>query len=353
MIKEKIVGWVSMLPGGTYITNKYVISVIILLLAIIFAGVVMLIFKRYFEKMAKMTKTKVDDLIVEKIKSPIFYFILVYGVKLAALNLEIGGVVTKLVNSLMALVFVLILVRLVDIFLDAWGMTFAKKTKTKIDDVLLPMFHKASRIVFIVIAVMWVLHIWNINITPYLAGAGIVGVVLGLALQDSLRNVFGGVTLILDKTYQMGDKIKLESGEVGSIHDIGLRSTKLITFDNEIIYIPNGYLANSRVQNYTRPSPKVRTSVEFGVEYGVDVEKVKKVVLGAIGKIENVLTDPEPAVSFLEMGDFALKFKAYIWVGNWNEAWGVKLAATQAIYEALNKAKIGIPFPTQTVKLEK
>ena len=78
----------------------------------------------------------------------------------------------------------------------------------------------------------------------------------------------------------------MESGEVGTIHDIGLRSTKLVNFDNEIIYVPNGYLANSRVQNYTRPSPKVRVSVDFGVEYGSDIEKVKKVVLNVVNKME-------------------------------------------------------------------
>tara|TARA_Y100000310_G_C20657594_1_gene802815 strand:+ start:637 stop:1698 length:1062 start_codon:yes stop_codon:yes gene_type:complete len=353
MFKEKIVGWLSTLPGGNYLTNDYVVSAMILVLAILISGVVMLIFTKYFERLSKKTKTKMDDLIVEKVKSPLFYFILVYGIKLAVINLGFNGIVTKLVDSLMALVFVLILVRLLDIFIDAWGMTFAKKTKTKIDDVLLPLFHKASRVVFIVISIMWVLHIWEIDITPYLAGAGIVGLVLGMALQDSLKNVFGGVTLILDKTYKVGDKVKLESGEVGTIHDIGLRSTKLVTYDNEIIYIPNGYLANSRVQNYTRPSPKIRVKVNFGVEYGSDVDKVKKVVLAAVKKMKGILFDPEPGVQFLEMGDFALKFNALFWVEDWSEAWGKKLEATQVVYETLGKAKIGIPFPTQTIKLEK
>ncbi|MEK6809500.1 MAG: mechanosensitive ion channel family protein, partial [Nanoarchaeota archaeon] len=159
-------------------------------------------------------------------------------------------------------------------------------------------------------------------------------------------------SLLLDKSYQVGDKIQLESGEVGIIHDIGLRSTKLVNFDNEVIYIPNGYLANSRVLNYARPDPKVRTHVVFGVDYGSNVNKVRKTVMDVLTNIDGVLANPAPSIQFIEMGDFALKFKAHFWVGNWNEAYSKKLEATEKIYDALRKAKIGIPFPTQTVYLK-
>jgi small-conductance mechanosensitive channel len=172
-------------------------------------------------------------------------------------------------------------------------------------------------------------------------------------LQDSLKNVFGGITLILDKTFRVGDKIKLESGEVGEIEDIGLRSTKLRTYDNELIYVPNGQLANARVQNYTRPTEMVRVSVVFGVEYGSDVKKVQKTVLGVIKKIKDILDKPEPTVQFLEMGDFSLNFAARFWVPRWDKSFGKKLEATEKIYDALNKAKIGIAFPTQTIYLKK
>lgn len=353
MIKEFLDWLTALVPYGKYFGNKYIISVLILILSIILAKLVQYIFIHYFERFATKSKTKIDDLIVERIRSPLFYFILATGLKVAVLNLEINGTVNKIVNSMMVLVFVLILIRLLDIFIDAWGLTFAKRTKTKIDDVLLPLFHKFTRIFFIIIAVLWVLRVWGINITPYLAGAGILGLVLGLALQDSLKNVFGGVTLIMDKAFHIGDKVKLESGEVGSIHDIGLRSTKLVTFDNEIIYIPNGYLANSRIQNYTRPSPKVRVNVKFGVKYGSDIKKVQKVVIGAIKSMKNVMDNPAPSVQFLEMGDYALSFTASFWVEDWNESWSKKLEGTEVIYNALNKAKIDIPFPTQIVYLKK
>ncbi|MBU1111791.1 MAG: mechanosensitive ion channel family protein [archaeon] len=343
----------SQYPFLTNLSNNYVQSALILIGAAILAWLLLLVFKKFLEKFASKTKTDLDDLILEKVKKPFFYLILAQGLKLALFNLEVNGIVTQVMNSIMALVFVFILSRAVEVVIEVWGRTLAKKTESKLDDVLLPMFKKASKIVFFVVAFMWVLNVWNIDITPYLAGVGISGLVLGFALQDSLKNIFGGITLILDSTFEVGDKIKLESGEVGEVKDIGLRSTKIRTYDNELIYVPNGYLANSRIQNYTRPSPTIRVKVDFGVEYGSDVKTVQKVVLKSISGMEDILSDPEPAVQFIGMGDSALNFRAMFWVKSWKDSYGRQLEATELVYNALNKAKIGIPFPTRTVYMKK
>ncbi len=352
-MKEIILEHLSSIPGWEYLQNKYLFSLLIILLFAFIGKVVLMIFSKYLEKFASKTKTKVDDMIFEHTKKPIFYLVVVYGLKLSLLNLEVNGIVNNFVNSLMAFVLLLIFLKFFDILLDAWGLAFAKKTKTKIVEILLPLFHKITKTLFIIIAVMWLLKIWGVDITPYLAGVGISGVVLGLALQDSLKNIFGGVTLLLDRTFQVGDKVKLEDGTVGTIHDIGLRSTKMATYSNEIIYLPNGYLANSRIQNYTRPNPKVRVDVNFGVAYGVNIDKVKKIVLDEISKMKDVLDNPGPSVEFLEMGDSALSFVAKFWVPKWDQSYGKKLEATQKIYEILGKAGIEIPFPTRTVYMKK
>lgn len=352
-MKEVIFGWLGKVPYGEYLQNDYFISALILIAAIVGARILLFIFEKYLERFAEKTKTNVDNLIFERTKKPLFYLILAYGLKLALTNLDFDGTVSKIVNSLMALVFIFILARAVNVIIEVWGKAFAKRTKSRLDDVLLPLFHKTVNIVFVIIAFMWVLDIWQIDVTPYLAGVGVSGLVLGFALQDSLKNIFGGVTLLLDKTYQIGDKVKLESGEVGTILDIGLRSTKMRTYDNELIYIPNGYLANSRVQNYTRPTAKIRVNVNFGVEYGSKVEKVQKAILRTVKKMDEIMDDPEPTVQFLEFGESSLNFVARFWVERWENAYAKKLEATEKIYDALNKAKIGIPFPTRTVYVRK
>lgn len=185
-----------------------------------------------------------------------------------------------------------------------------------------------------------------------MAGAGIAGLILGMALQDSLKNVFGGVSMILDKNFNIGDAVELDSGEMGTINEIGLRSTKMITFSNELLFIPNGKLASMNIKNYQQPNNRIRKIVKFGVEYGTDPEKVKKVVLEALKKIKDIYDDPYMDVIFVEMADSCLNFQARFWV-DWDNGHRKWVEATQAIYSALNKAKIGIPFPTRTVYLGK
>mgnify|MGYP001604354989 FL=1 len=107
-----------------------------------------------------------------------------------------------------------------------------------------------------------------------------------------------------------------------------------------------------RIHNYVKPDTRVRKIVNFSVEYGTDPEKVKKVVLKALKEIKEIYDDPYMDVVFIEMGDSGLKFQARFWA-DWSNAYLKWVEATEKIYEALNKAKIGIPFPTQTVYLKK
>ncbi len=346
---NETISMLQSLPGGENFYNPYILALFIVFASVITAQVLLLISNLYIKRIAKKTKTKFDDILFASVKQPIFILVILFGVKLALMVLGVGGIVAILVKSALAITFLYFLVRISDVVIETWGEAVAKKTSTQIDEVLLPFLRKIVKVLFVIIGIIWMLHIWGIDITPYLAGVGISGIILGLALQDSLKNIFGGISLLLDKTYQVGDKVALESGEIGTITDIGLRSTKMVTFDNEVIYVPNGYMANSRVRNYTRPDPKVRVRVEFSVEYGTDVEKVKKVVLETVKGMDKVLDKPAPAVQFMSMGDFALKFRAVFWVPHWDNEFPKKVEATQKIYDALNVAKIAIPFPTQTV----
>tara|TARA_Y100000310_G_C20597248_1_gene771159 strand:- start:383 stop:1453 length:1071 start_codon:yes stop_codon:yes gene_type:complete len=346
--------WTNLVKQMPILGNKYIVSLVIVILAVIGAKLLLLIFEKFLQKFAAKTKTELDDLIFAKTKKPFFYLILTYGFKLALLNIGAGVWISQLMNSLMAIVFLIIIGAAIDVVIEGWSKTMAHRTQSKIDDVLLPLFHKIVKVIMTIIGVLWVMKIWGLSITPYLAGAGVGGIVIGFALQDSLKNIFGGITLLLDKNFEVGDKIKIESGELGEIKDISLRSTKIRTYDNEIIHVPNGYLANSRILNYTHPNSTIRVKVDFGVEYGSDIEKVKKLVLETVRDLKDIiLADKEPQVQFLEMGDSALNFRALFWIDNWRKSHAKKLEATQAIYDALNKEGIGIPFPTRTIYMKK
>jgi len=203
------------------------------------------------------------------------------------------------------------------------------------------------------IGFIWILSVWDVNIGPLLGGLGIAGLALSFALKDSLANVFGGLSLILDQAIKVGDRIQLESGEQGTVIDTGIRSTKIRTFNNEIITVPNGQLAVSRIQNFAKPDLSHRLVIDFGVDYESDVDLVRKTVLEVVKNMEGIMEDPMAEVLFLSMEDYYLKFSARFWVSNYEDGWDKKLEATDKIFKALKDAKIDIPFPIQTVNVKK
>ena len=330
--------------------NVYIKFLLVLVVAVVIAYIAKLILNLILRPLAKKTKTKIDDLIIKSISSIIFYIIIALGLKIGLQSFEFETeIYNSIIETLLIVLICILIFKIVHNFGKHWMKEWASKTESTADDRLIPLIEKIIKTVVIVLAVIFIFSAWNINISPLLATAGIAGLAVGLAVKDSLANILGGLQLVLDKTFKVGDKVQLESGELGVILDIGLRSTKLKTYDNEVIYIPNGILANAKVKNYTQPDLSIRVNVNFGVVYGSDTEKVRRVVLEAIKKIDTVLDDPEPAVLFLKMSDFSLDFVARAWVREYKNAYSTQIKMTDEIYKALNRAKIDIPFPTRTI----
>jgi MscS family membrane protein len=346
--------------NASFLENPYARFVFITLLFYVLSKIVRVFVLRHLKNLAKKSKSKTDDAIIETLEKPIIRFLTLIGLKIGITVLpfseKILVVLHQIVNSFLIFIAALFLMSIVKTSLSIWGKRWAEKTDSSIDDDLLPLLVKSSNVVFIILGVIFVLKEWNIDVTGLLAGVGIVGLALGFALKDSLANIFGGISIILDKTFKVNDVVKLEDGNMGKIMDIGLRSTKIKTWDNELLIIPNGNLANSTIQNYKKPDLSVRGEVLFGVVYGTDVDKVKKVVTATLKRIPKVIKNDKGKpiqVVFLKMGDFALEFTARFWVKDYNDKFLTKIKATEEIYKDLNKNKIGIPFPTRTLYLRK
>lgn len=330
--------------------NDYLRFLLIVVISFLAALIIKFIVSKVLKPLARKTKTKIDDLVVKSISSIIFYFVLFIGFKIGLQHFEFDSdFIANAIDSLIIFVILLFLIRIIDNFAQQWMKEWKAKTKTTADERLIPLLKEILKAVVIILAVFFILSAWNVNITPLLTGAGIAGIAIGLAVKEPIVNILGGLQLVLDKTFKVGDKVRLESGELGVILDIGLRSTKLKTYDNEIIYVPNGYLANAKVKNYTQPDLSIRVNVNFGVEYGSDTQHVNSVVVEAVKKIDEVLDSPEPVVEFLKMSDSSLDFVVRAWVKDYGDAYSTQLNMTDIVYNALNAAGINIPFPTHTV----
>lgn len=336
-----------------YLADPWVVAIVILALFIFAGQLINALITWYLNNIARRTKTKFDDFVLAGVRRPIMFLVVLLGLRYGFISLGFhGGQTAIILNSLLIVTVFYGLVAIYDITLGVLLMGYVKRSKSKVDDTLVPIMRKFGKVILWVIAGFFILNQWGINITPFLGGLGVAGIVAGLAIKDALSNVFGGVALILDSAVNVNDKIKLDSGETGIIQEIGLRSTKVRTFNNEVIIIPNGIMANTKIQNYVQPDPSARFSVEFAVEYGTEIAKVRKTVLTLFKTDKQIMKKPAPTVEFIKMGESALQMAAYAWVPDYLISYNKKIEYTEKIYRALNKAKIVMPFPTRTVYLK-
>ena len=290
---------------------------------------------------------------IRALKSAVTYSVPVIGLMLALTPLPLPtSIPQRMLFSLLAVLLMRGAISLVE-DLSEWAQnTWVKRTDSSLDDSLLRLLRKAVKTSIVILGVLVILNKWQVQIAPILGALGIGGLAIGLALNSTLANVFGGIQMIFDRSLIVGDKVMLDSGEVGVVLDIGLRSTKMRTYDNEVIFLPNSQLANTRVKNFSKPDPTIRVTVTFGVAYGSDVARVKQVVSDAISKLDGILEEPEPQVLFLNMSDFALDMCARVWVDDYGEQFAKQLEMTELVYNTLNESGIEIPFPTRTVYMK-
>ncbi len=343
---------------GGYVSDPYVLSVAIFAAGFLLSRIVLFMLDNFIKSITSKTKTDFDDNVLSLVRRPISDMLIIIALMAAIVALplpEDDFLVVISINILLTAIYIiatLMLMGVIGEFIDTWGREWTKKTESTMDDALLPLFRSISNTSLVVIAVIVILGQWGVEVGPFLAGLGIAGIAIGFAVKDSLGNVFGGVSLMLDGTFKVGDKVEVDNGSLlGEIYDVGIRSTKVRTYDHEIVTIPNGILANSKIKNYTKPDHLIRVVVNFGVAYGSDVKKVKKVAMEAIKKIKGQLTDPGPVIEFASMGDFSLNFNAKFWLPDYAKQYSKKLEATERIHEALVENKIEIPFPTRTIHI--
>ncbi len=262
------------------------------------------------------------------------------------------GYFNKLMTVAITIVAAWLVIRIVDVVIESIVIPLVSKTDNELDDQIVPILSKIAKLIIGVFALIIMLGNLGYDVNALLAGVGVGGIAIAFAAQETIANLFGGFSLITDKTFKVGDIIKLDSGEAGTVKEITLRSTRIQQFDNTILTIPNGALAKARIVNFNQPNLDIRRDVKFGVAYGSNVKKVQKVALGAIKPMKQVLKDPKPEVYFMKMNDSSLDFELRFYA-KLAEGWTAEREAYERVYDALNKARISIPFPTQTVYLKR
>jgi len=214
-----------------------------------------------------------------------------------------------------------------------------------------PIFQNVWSAVLLGVTGFFVLSLWNIDVTPLLASAGILGIVIGFAARDTIANFFGSIALYADGTYVVGDYIVLESGERGRVEDISIRSTVLRTRDDMLVTVPNSVLNTATIINESSPQRERRVRVSVGVAYGSDIDEVEDTLLEVADAESIVLDSPAPRVRFRGFGDSALDVELLCWIPAPVMRGRATHRLNKGVYRAFTDAGIEIPYPQRVVTM--
>jgi MscS family membrane protein len=299
-------------------------SLVYIGIGIIAAGIISVIFV-WLKKRAAMTETKMDDLLVHSLGTPLVmlaffipFFLAVQHVLMLYPQYQ-WITDSKILGSGYILVGTWIIATFVDGFLRTYGIALAEKTETDIDDRIVDILQKIAKWIIWFIGLMYVFSTFNVNITPLIAGAGIMGIAIALAAQDLFSNFFGGAVIITDQPFKIGDRV-LINDVLGDVVHIGPRSTRIITLDSDIVTIPNTKIATSVVHNYSMPNPQVRIQIPVSVSYAADIGQVKRVLReiteeAVKNRPDVIACDPQPTVYLVKMEKSVMTFMVTVYAG--------------------------------------
>ncbi len=307
---------------------------------------------------AKKKKTAIENIIAKIVGGPIIILIFVGGLYFGFHQLSTGTEIYQFMDSALfvagTVVAAWLCIRFFDTVVGHYLRTLVGKSKSHLDDELLPVVHKSIKVVIIGLAMIIILDNLGYDVTAIIAGLGIGGIAIAFAAKDTIENVFGGFSIFVDRPFKIHDRVKI--GKIyGDVVEIGLRRTRIKTLDNTIVTIPNAEINKREVENYYMPDASQKVSFTLALTYNTTTRKIREgieIIRKAIKGTEGVL-DKEPFIKFSEFGDFSLNILVIYWVKSLKHKLSSKHDVNMKIKEDFEKAKIQFAFPTRTVYMGK
>lgn len=332
------------------VLSHYVVPLIIIAVAIGVAVITFFVLK-FISHHAKKTKNTLDDEIMYALRYPASFIILSIGLYIALKfynpNLAFKGIT---VNFIFTIIWILLAAYGFSSILKAVLYWYeVNKTRGRKNNTIFRFMRRIIVIVIYIIAIMIILDKAGIEISPMLAGLGIAGLAVALALEDTLKNFFSALYIAADRPVKIGDYVEIDQETRGYVEDIGWRSTKIRTLGNNFIIVPNSTLASSILKNYDDPQTQMSVLVNCGVAYNSDLEKVEKITLKTakkiLSKVEGAVSDYEPLIRFNEFGDSSINFTVVLRVTEFVNQYLIKHEFIKELHKEFKKNKIEIPFP--------
>ena len=339
------------------VNNIYLKTGLVFLIFVLLAFMIRFVFTKLLHRLVKGTKTQIDDKIIATAKGPMLFLIITLGMfisgRILGGHVRFGDFYNNFFITVMAFLIFWIVAQIIMILVHGARETLGAKNVKVFDNKIFPFFEKIVKFIIGVIYLFTLFKIWNIDLTPLLASAGVLGLAVAFAAQESIANIFGGISLFADKAYEIGDYVIVDDKYRGEVIDLGIRSTKIKTRDDVMIVIPNSVMANTTVVNESGITPKLRVRIDLGVSNDSDLDKVEKVLLDIAKKTDYAEKTPEPRVRFRDFKDFSVHVQLSVWVKKPALRGRIKSYMIKDIHKRFKKEKIEMPYPIQEVYIRK
>lgn len=332
--------------------SEWAISLGILLSAIIIAKICYWAIGKYLKKITEKTKTNLDDLLVDKLEEPVVYAIGILGFYWGFQRLHFGPGVDNFFAHTFTFIFTLnvtwLIVRTLDAIIQEYLTPLVSKTESDLDDQLLPLLRKLIKIILWTLGIVIGLNNIGFDVGAVIAGLGIGGLALALAAQDTVKNIFGGIMVYVDKPFKVKDRIKIH-GYDGFVEEVGIRSTRLRTLEGRLVTLPNAHFSDEAVENVTK-EPSRKVVVNLGLTYETSPEKMERaleILEDITNKNENL--EEDRLVCFNNWGDFSMGILYIYYIKPTSDIFKTQTEINMSILRQFNAEGLDFAYPTQMI----
>lgn len=310
---------------------------------------------KFLQPLANRTETIYDDRVIAGLKGPISFMFVIIGVNLFFNLLFLNTpFVNKIINSMIAYNIFWVIYELT-VALRGLVYRFTYRLNPELSHEMGNFILTMIRGIIIAIGLGTILQTWDINVTGLIAGLGIGGLAFALAAKDTAANLFGSIALLFDKSIRIGEWIKVDGVE-GTVEDIGMRTTKIRSFENSLIMLPNQVIANSPIENFSRRGTR-RIKMTIGLTYRTtsgQIEKIVKEIKTMLKSHEGISQESTLLVNFTTFNDSSLGIFIYTFTNTavWAEYLRIQEDINLKIMKIVEANGSNFAFPSQSVYVE-
>lgn len=347
------------LVNMTFLNNTllaYLIFFGILAASVILGKIAYYVTKNFVKLLTKKTETMLDDMLIEVAEHPVIFLIFIFGFYIAYKTLTLSAEIEQTFFNIVLVLFIINLTwfftRLLDGVIKHYLIPLSRKTGTDLDDAILPILQKIGKVILVFIAAIIILDKFGYNVTSLIAGLGIGGLAVALAAQETLSNMLGGITILVDKPFSLGNRVRIGSND-GHIKEIGIRSTKMTTLDGTELIIPNSTIAKEIIENVAREKSR-RIKMTLGLEYNTSTKKLEnaiKIIKDIVKK--HAHTEEESYVFFEQFADSSLNITVIYRIKNLEMIPETQSEINFEIKRLFEKEGLSFAFPTRTLYMKK